>query len=99
MGDARRVYGTIESRADLERIFQRLADEVDQAESRLRLTELHKRALYLVVLTRAPSWRSRFDDEADALGAFTMIEFVRTVRRINQRARAIGTWDDYSDAA
>jgi hypothetical protein len=97
MGDARRVFGTIQSRDDLERLFHRLADEIDVAPSRLRLNELYERAVYLVVLTRSPSWRRKVADEADTLGAFASIEFARLARRVNRRAADLGAAADYSE--
>jgi hypothetical protein len=89
--------GGIGSRSDLERAFLRLGEEVEHAGSRLRLNELHDRAVYLVVLTRSPSWRRKVSDEADAIGALASIEFARVSRRINRRARELDTAADYSE--
>ena len=51
------VYGEIDSRTDLKNVFLEIRHDVESAHSRPALTELHKRAGYLITLTHAPSWQ------------------------------------------
>ena len=61
------------------------------------LTELYRRAGYLITLTHAPSWKEKFGDEADDLRRAAEAEFATTARAINRRAEAIGTEADYDE--
>lgn len=65
--------------------------------SRDALTELHKRAGYLITLTHAPSWKEKFGDEAKELRKEAEKEFASTARKINRRAKEIGTDADYDE--
>ena len=50
------IYGQINDAADMSRVFKSIREEVSAAESRPILTELYRRAGYLITLTYAPSW-------------------------------------------
>jgi hypothetical protein len=97
MAKDRQVYGEVENRTDLEEIFSAIRGDVEQARSREVLTELYRRAGYLITLTHAPSWKEKFGDEADDLRGLAENEFARTARAINRRAEAIGTEADYDE--
>src|SRR5688572_8609020 len=97
MARERRVYGEVENKTDLKEIFSAIRDDVDQAKSREGLTELYKRAGYLITLTQAPSWEKKFGDDADDLRGVAEGEFGTTARKINRRAQAIGTDADYDE--
>ena len=97
MAEDRHIYGEVENKTDLTNVFQAIRRDVDQASSREALTELHRRAGYLITLTHAPSWQKKFGDEADELRRVAEDEFARTARKINQRARAIGTEPSYDE--
>jgi hypothetical protein len=51
MAQAGHIYGKIENKTDLERVFREIRKDVDDAKSRPALTELYKRAGYLITLT------------------------------------------------
>ena len=53
------IYGNIDSETDLERVFREIHKDVDGAKSTPSLTELYKRASYLITLTYAPSWAEK----------------------------------------
>jgi hypothetical protein len=91
------IYGEVDSKTDLERIFGDIRKDVDNAKSRPALTELYRRAGYLITLTFAPSWDEKFGTRAKALRADAQAEFKSTAHKINSRARAIGTEADYDD--
>jgi hypothetical protein len=97
MAQDRHIYGEVESKTDLRNVFTAIRGDVDQAVSREALTELYRRAGYLITLTHAPSWQKKFGDEADELRQVAEDEFARTARQINRRARAIGTEPDYDE--
>jgi hypothetical protein len=91
------VYGEVNSPTGLKRIFQEIRHEIDAVHSRPDLTELYKRAGYLITLTHAPSWEAKWGPEADKLREVAKKEFATTARKINRRARQIGADPDYAD--
>ena len=96
--DKRHVYGEVNNEADLRRIFSLIRDDVEKAKSREQLTELYRRAGYLVTLTRSPAWKKKFGaDEADEMMEIGEREFTRTVRATNTRAEEIETEADYDE--
>jgi hypothetical protein len=97
MGADRHIYGEINSRTGMKRVFSGIRRDVATAGSRPALTELYKRAGYLIALTRAPSWQRKFGREAPTLQAVGKEEFRKTARKINVRAAQIGTDADYDD--
>jgi len=97
VADKRHVYGEVENKTDLREVFTAIRGDVDQARSREALTELYRRAGYLITLTHAPSWKEKFGDEADDLREAAADEFARTARAINRRAGTIGTDADYDE--
>jgi|SRR5215211_6566821 len=91
------IYGEVENKTDLKDIALAIRHDVERADSRAALTELYRRAGYLVTLTKAPSWREKFGSEADDLGRVAADEFATTARAINRRAKSIGTEPDYDE--
>lgn len=91
------IYGEVENEADLKRIFSQIRREVEEADSRPALTELYRRAGYLVTLTHSPAWEKKFGAEVAALRELAKDEFRKTARKINQRAAQIGTEADYDE--
>lgn len=80
----------IETRADVDRLFQNLYSDVARAHSRADLAELYSRAQYWALLAESPAWRSKFaiGDQSLSLGGTS--QFRRVARRINIRAKQIG---------
>lgn len=97
MAEDRHIYGEVNSKKDLKHIFTDIRRDVEQAGSRAGLTELYKRAGYLITLTHAPSWEKKFGLETKALRDLGEEEFSKTVKQINRRAKEIGTEADYDD--
>ena len=97
MHQKREIYGEINTEADMRRVFGEIRQDVDNAESRADLTELYRRAGYLITLTYAPSWAEKFGPEAERLRQIGENEFRKTALRVNERAREIGTEDDYKE--
>jgi len=97
MAERTHVYGEVENQSDLKRIFTEIRRDIDQAKNREALTELYKRAGYLIALTQAPSWKEKFGREAGDLQREAEEQFTTTVRAINRRARAVGTKADYDE--
>ena len=93
----RHIYGEVNSKAGMKRIFTDIRRDVADAKSRPSLTELYKRAGYLITLTHAPSWETKFGKQAAALRKVGEEEFGRTARKINRRAAQIGTEADYDE--
>jgi hypothetical protein len=97
MAEDRNIYGEVNSKTDLERIFTQIRHEVDDAKSRPDLTELYRRGGYLITLTYAPSWDEKFGKEAKKLRDVGEDEFKKTAHKINRRAEEIGTEADYDE--
>jgi hypothetical protein len=81
----------------MRRVFRQIRHDVADARSRPALTELYKRAGYLLTLTHSPSWEEKFGREAATLRTTGKEEFQRTARKINRRAAQIGTDADYDE--
>jgi hypothetical protein len=93
----RHIYGKVENKSDLEKIFRKIRGEVESADTRPALTELYRRAGYLITLTHAPSWEEKFGAEAATLRKEAQDEFRQTAHQINHRAKQIGTEADYDE--
>ena len=91
------IYGEVDSKSDLGKIFSEIRKDIEEAKNRAELTELYKRAGYLITLTYAPSWEKKFGDEAEDLRKFAAAEFTITVNKLNHRANKVGTESDYDD--
>jgi hypothetical protein len=91
------IYGEVNSKTSLKQIFTEIRHDIDKAKSRPALTELYKRAGYLITLTYAPSWEERFGKEAAQYRAVAQEEFGTTARKINRRAEELGTEADYDE--
>lgn len=97
MATKRHIYGEIKNKTDMRKVFSAIRQDVSQAKSRPALTELYKRAGYLITLTHAPSWREKFGKEAKELRELGEDEFGRTARKINSRAKKIGAEADFDE--
>ena len=97
MAEDRHIYGKVDSKTGMKRVFTGIRRDVEGAKSRPALTELYKRAGYMITLTYAPSWEEKFGREAGTLRRVGQDEFRKTARKINRRAQAIGTDADYDE--
>ena len=97
MAEDRHIYGTVNSKTGMKRVFGDIRRDIEDAKSRPALTELYKRAGYMIALTYAPSWEEKFGREAGTLRRVGQDEFRKTARKINRRAEAIGTDADYHE--
>ncbi len=97
MSEDRHIYGTVNSKTGMRRVFMDIRRDVEHARSRPALTELYKRAGYLIALTQAPSWEKKFGGEAVRLRHVGQDEFRKTAHKINRQANAIGTEADYDE--
>ena len=97
MSEHRHIYGEIHNKTGMKRVFGEIRRDVDGAKSRPALTELYKRAGYLITLTHAPSWEQKFGNDAVALRRIGEDEFCKTAHKINRHAVKIGTDADYDE--
>ncbi len=97
MAKDRHIYSEINNKTDMEKVLLAIRRDVDQAKSRAALTELYKRAGYLITLTHAPAWKEKFGREAMTLRKVGEEEFSKTARKINRRAKQIGVEADYDE--
>jgi hypothetical protein len=97
MAEDRHIYGTVQSKSGMRRIFTDIRRDVQNARSRPSLTELYKRAGYLITLTYAPSWEEKFGKGAPALRRVGKEEFIKTAKKINRRAAQLGTDADFDE--
>jgi hypothetical protein len=93
----RHVYGKIDSEAEMRQVFADIRHDVANADDRPALTELYRRAGYLITLTYAPSWQEKFGANDAALRKIAEEEFRKTAREINRRAERIGAEADYHE--
>jgi hypothetical protein len=96
-GDDQHVYGEVDNITDLRNILQAIRRDVEKANSRQDLTELYRRAGYLVTLTFAPAWQMKSGSEVQELRRVAEEEFAKTARMINQHSAAIGTEPSYDE--
>ena len=97
MSEDRHIYGEVNSKTGMKRIFTEIRRDVASAKSRPALTELYKRAGYMITLTHAPSWEEKFGRDAAGLRHVGEEEFQKTARKINRQAAKIGTEADYDE--
>jgi hypothetical protein len=97
MATDRHIYGKVNSKTGMKRVFTDIRRDVASAKSRPALTELYKRAGYLITLTHAPSWEEKFGRGAAAIRKVGEEEFSKTARKINRRAARIGAAADYDE--
>jgi hypothetical protein len=97
MSEHRHIYGEIHNKTGMKRVFGEIRRDVNGAMSRPALTELYKRAGYLITLTHAPSWGQKFGHNAVALRRIGEDEFRKTAHKINRRAIKIRTDADYDE--
>jgi len=95
MAQDRHVYGEVNSPTGLKHVFRDIRKDVTHAMSRPALSELYKRAGYLITLTHAPAWRKKFGTKASSMRQVAKTEFSSTARKINTRAEAIGAKGDF----
>ena len=91
------VYGHVSSQADVDKIFGEIRDDLAHAKSRATLTELYRRAGYLITLTYAKSWEDRFGDKASSLRKAAEADFRKLVKSLNAHAEKIGEEGDYDE--
>jgi hypothetical protein len=93
----RHIYGEVNSSTGLKKVFTAIRRDVAAARSRPSLTELYRRAGYLITLTHAPSWEEKFGRKAATLRRLGRDEFSKTAKKINSRAKQIGTEADFDE--
>ena len=91
------IYGEVDNKTDLKNVFSEIRQDVENAKSRSDLTELYRRAGYLITLTKASSWKEKFGADIDDISEVAEEEFATTARKINRRAEEIGTVADYDE--
>ena len=91
------IYGEVDNKTDLKNVFSEIRQDVENAGSQSDLTELYRRAGYLITLTNASSWEKKFGDEIDDIREVAEEEFATTARKINRRAEEIGTHANYDE--
>src|SRR5437773_12205851 len=95
MAQDRHVYGEVNSATGLKDVFRDIRKDVATARSRPALSELYKRAGYLITLTHAPAWQKKFGSKATSMRQVAKTEFSSTARKINSRAESTGAKGDY----
>ncbi len=80
---------------DSRQSFRKIREAVEQANVREDLTELYKRAVYIIMMTHGSPLKEDRDMKRRRLTAEA--EFGRTVRMINRRAKKIEVAADYDE--
>ena len=81
------IYGEVKNKSDLKKIFLGIRHDLETAHSRPALTELYKRAGYLITLTHAPAWEEKFGKEVSELRQVARKEFAPTARQIKGKVK------------
>jgi len=97
MAANKHIYGEINNKTDMKKVFSEIRSDVKQARSRPALTELYKRAGYLITLTHAPSWDKKFGRASGSLRKTGEEEFSKTARQINRRAKNLNAKADFDE--
>ena len=79
---------------DLRARFREIREVLEQAGSQEELTELYKRAVFMILMTHSSPLNEK-DREMKRRREVTEREFVRTVRTINRRAQKSGAEANY----
>jgi len=80
---------------DLRQSFRKIRADVEHANDRANLTELYKRAVYLIMMTHGSPLKE--DREMKTRRLIAEAEFGRTVRMLNRRAKKIEVTADYDE--
>lgn len=84
------------SPTDVKGRFEEIRDALDRAQSREDLTELYKRSVHMILMTHSSPLVEGNKDMKKRRETAEQ-EFTQTVRRINERAKAIDVAADYSE--
>ena len=98
MAKDRHIYGEVDNKADLEKVFSDIRRDVGKAKSRPALTELYKRAGYLITLTHAHSWEKKFGRRTKGMRKVGVQQFHKTAHKINRRAEKIGSKANFDES-
>jgi len=98
MTQDKHIYGEVNSGTGLKKVFTAIRRDISNAGSRPSLTELYRRAGYLITLTFAPSWEEKFGRKAGTLRRIGQEEFRKTAKKINSRAKQIGTEPNFDES-
>lgn len=85
------------ARTDPQGRFKEIREGVEKAQSQEELTELYKRAVYMILMTHSSPVDEKVDKEIKRKRQLTEEEFSRTVRLINEQAEKIGVEADYNE--
>jgi hypothetical protein len=97
MTEKQHIYGEVNSKTGLKQIFVDIRHDIPNAKSRPSLTELYKRAGYLITLTHSPAWEEKFGKDVRELREVGKEEFRKTAHKINRRAEEIGTEANFDE--
>ena len=92
-----RIHGEV-NKIDLRRIFREIRKDIEEATSRRILTELYKQAGYMITLTHSTPINEKFGNPVKIDRRIAEGEFARTVRKINQQAKKIGTEPNFNES-
>ena len=91
------AHEEFKSRADLEEIYKDIREDAEIAKSRSELSELYKHAGSVLDQACQPPVETEFSEESEEFCAVAETEFSATTTVINQRARDVGSKDDFSE--
>ena len=91
------IYGTVNTISDIRKIASKIRRDVRKAKTKPRLTELHKRAMYLVTLTYSPGWVKHFGGSITKARSVAKQEFKKTAKLINKKAKQLGIAKHYDE--
>jgi hypothetical protein len=89
------AYESIDGRDDILYLFDRIRTDMEDVSSRHELTDLYKRALYLITLAHSATWDEKFGEEAPIMREITDEEFLKTADFTNLQAEKLGTAPNY----
>ena len=84
------IYGHVEKISDIKRIAQMIRRDIRKARTRARLTELVRRARYLVTLTYCPAWKKKFGKKIEQAREVAYREYLKSADLANRIAKKLG---------
>lgn len=91
------IYRKVKGIEDIRKINRTIREQVKGFKTKPKLTQLHKRSMYMVTLTQTPSWKTAFAGRIRRMRTAAKEEFSKTAKRINRRCEELGLKPDYDE--
>jgi len=83
-------YGYVRGINDIRAINCHIREQIKEATTRPKITELVRRSLYLYTLTFSPAWKKAFAGKIRRMREVAKEEYAKTARVANKRLKELG---------